>query len=79
MSVLCNTHHLRELAYAAEQYAQEWPTQLIDCLLDIKSPVEVPVNKGLPILTEEQRTEFNQQYDKILAQGKAEIAIVSRS
>jgi transposase len=69
--LLCNAHHLRELTYAAEQYAQKWPTQLIECLLDIKNAVEEAVNKGLPNLTEEQRTQFNQQYDKILAQGKA--------
>jgi len=71
--LLCNAHHLRELIYAAEQYEQVWPTQLIQCLLDIKNAVEEALNKDLSSLSEEQLKQFDQQYDEILAQGKAEI------
>ena len=74
--LLCNAHHLRELVYAAEQYEQVWPTQLIQCLLDIKIAVAESVNEGLSSLSKEQLNQFNQQYDEILAQGKAEIPIL---
>ena len=74
--LLCNAHHLRELIYAAEQYEQIWPTQLIKCLLDIKNAVEEALNKGLSSLSEEQLKQFNQQYDEILTQGKTEIPIL---
>jgi transposase len=74
--LLCNAHHLRELIYAAEQYEQVWPTELIQCLLDIKNAVEEALNEDLPSLTEEQLKQFNQQYDEILVQGKAEIPIL---
>ena len=74
--LLCNAHHLRELIYAAEQYEQVWPTQLIQCLLDIKIAVAEAANEGLSSLSEEQLKQFNEQYDEILAQGKAEIPIL---
>jgi transposase len=77
--LLCNAHHLRELIYAAEQYEQLWPTQLIQCLLDIKKAVEEAQNEGLLNLSEEQLKQFNQQYDEILAQGKAEIPILAEA
>lgn len=74
--LLCNALHLRELTYAAEQYEQTWPTQLIQCLLDIKITVAEALKEGLSSLSEEQLKQFNQQYDEILAQGKAEIPIL---
>jgi hypothetical protein len=74
--LLCNAHHLRELIYAAEQYGQVWPTKLIQCLLDIKIAVAEAANEGLSSLSEEQLKHFNEQYDEILAQGKAEIPIL---
>lgn len=74
--LLCNAHHLRELIYAAEQYGQIWPTQLMQCLLDIKKAVEEALNEDLSSLPEEQLKQFNQQYDEILTLGKAEIPIL---
>jgi hypothetical protein len=74
--LLCNAHHLRELIYAAEQYGQVWPTKLIQCLLDMKIAVAEAENEGLTGLSEEQLKQFNEQYDEILAQGKAEIPIL---
>jgi transposase len=44
--------------------------------LDIKNAVEEALNEGLSSLTEEQLKQFNQQYDEILTQGKAEIPIL---
>ena len=74
--LLCNAHHLRELIYVAEQYGQVWPTKLIQCLLDIKIAVAEAANEGLSSLSVEQLNQFNEQYDEILAQGKAEIPIL---
>ncbi len=37
---LCNSHHLRELAFLEEQYHQVWATQLKDVLGEIKPAVE---------------------------------------
>jgi len=53
-----------------------WPTKLIQCLLDIKIAVAEAANEGLSSLSEEQLNQFNEQYDEILAQGKAEIPIL---
>ena len=52
------------------------PTKLIQCLLDIKIAVAEAASEGLSSLSEEQLKQFNEQYDEILAQGKAEIPIL---
>ena len=44
--------------------------------MDIKNAVEEALDEDLSSLTEEQLKEFNQQYDEILTQGKAEIPIL---
>jgi transposase len=77
--LLCNAHHLRELTYASEQYEQAWPTELIQCLVDIKIAVAEVLDKGLTSLSEEQLKQFNQQYDEILAKGKGEIPILPKT
>ncbi|MFT7411990.1 MAG: mRNA-degrading endonuclease RelE of RelBE toxin-antitoxin system, partial [Paraglaciecola sp.] len=50
--------------------------KLIQCLLDIKIAVAEAANEGLSSLSEEQLKHFNEQYDEILAQSKAEIPIL---
>ncbi len=67
---LCNAHHLRELRFVHEQYAQAWAAQMSVLLVDIKTAVEQtrPHQDHLPA---ERLAEFEQRYAAILADGLA--------
>jgi len=67
--VLCNAHHLRELAFMHEQYGQEWAKDLAELLLQIKKAVGVAQEQGQPALTEVQLSDFEAGYDRLLEQG----------
>lgn len=66
---LCNAHHLRELTFIAERYAQPWATAMIDLLRDIKRAVETAKTLGHAHLSDEQLTDFERRYDQTLEQG----------
>ena len=65
----CNAHHLRELAFIAEQYRQRWATRLLELLLTIKAAVDKARAKSPSALTPHRRADFEQQYDEIVRQG----------
>lgn len=65
---LCNAHHLRELAFIAEQYRQRWATKLSRLLLDIKAAVERARPKR-QTLRPAQQARFEQAYDDLVRQG----------
>ena len=67
--ILCNAHHLRELAFIHEQYDQEWAESLAKLLIEIKATVEVAQQQGQPALTEAQLSDLEARYDRLLAQG----------
>ena len=65
---LCNAHHLRELAFIAEQYRQGWATKLGVLLLDIKAAVDKARPKRQTLLPAQQ-ARFEQAYDDLVRQG----------
>ena len=70
---LCNTHHLRELIYAHEQYDQSWADRMIQCLLDAKEEVEHYREMGLQSLPDHRLTYYQRRYSRILRQGVDEL------
>lgn len=62
---LCNAHHLRELEFICERYAQGWATEFADLLLEIKQAVERAPGQ----LSERQVLSFNQRYDTLVEAG----------
>jgi transposase len=72
----CNSHHLRELKLAHEEYDQPWAEKMQVLLLDIKQAVDTVVDTVVED-TETQATslaatalvDFGTRYDEILAQG----------
>jgi transposase len=67
---LCNAHHLRELTFLSERYPQDWQTELIELLLEIKESVEL-VSKKQVELSKQQLADFAERYDHLIEQGLA--------
>jgi hypothetical protein len=65
---LCNAHHLRELEFLKDRYPQEWETQWMDVLLEIKAQVEIS-KMSRPGLSAEQIALFEQRYEDLIEQG----------
>jgi transposase len=65
---LCNAHHLRELEFLTERYPQEWETQLMDLLREIKDQVET-TRKSHPCLSPQQVAVFERRYDVLIEHG----------
>jgi len=67
---LCNAHHLRELQFVVERYAQTWAQDMFTLLLDIKKEVEAapPDWTALP---PKRLTHYEQRYDALLQRGLA--------
>lgn len=68
--VFCNAHHLRELQFIIDQYAQAWASDLFKLLLDIKAEVDdaPAADNSLP---HDRLRFFDQRYDAILKDGFA--------
>jgi len=67
--VLCNAHHLRELAFIHEQHKQKWARGLARLLIEIKEAVETAQEQSHPALTDAQLREFDGRYDRLLELG----------
>lgn len=64
----CNAHHLRELQFITEQYAQPWAAEMAQLLRDIKCEVAetAPGADALPL---DRLTYWAERYDTILQKG----------
>jgi transposase len=69
--VLCNAHHLRELAFIWECYRQPWAVQMGLLLGTIKQHVDAAKAAGHLALDSELRQAFEQRYQALLLQGLA--------
>jgi len=68
---LCNTHHLRELTYLAEQDQQDWADKIMKFLLEAKDLVEATSANCLAKDSAELAS-IDLRYDEILATGFAQ-------
>jgi transposase len=70
LHALCNVHHLRELKFVAENYAQAWAVEMVDLLFEIKDEVEAapPDWASLP---RERLAHYHRRYDALLKCGFA--------
>lgn len=62
---LCNTHHLRELKYVAEQYQQSWAQDMAKLLCEIKNKVDIEKTHR-NCLDDRLLKDYKQKYDEIL-------------
>jgi transposase len=69
LHALCNAHHLRELIFISERYAQPWAQSMIKLLLDIKKQVDESKAQGLHSLDPDALHAFEMQYQTILNEG----------
>jgi transposase len=66
---LCNAHHLRELIFIVERYAQTWAEEMITLLRELNQRVKVAKAEGETALTPNDLAGFIQQYADILQRG----------
>ena len=64
----CNAHHLRELQFITDQYAQPWAAEMAQLLYDIKDEV-AECQEDVHSLASDRLTHFEAKYDTILQQG----------
>ena len=68
---LCNAHHMRELTFLAEQYAQDWAKEFKQLLLTLKEEVDEAKAKGQTALSSGRLVEYEQRYQTLLSLGLA--------
>jgi transposase len=66
---LCNAHHLRELIFIVERYAQTWAEEMITLLVELNRRVKVAKAEGETALAPDDLAGFIQQYADILQRG----------
>jgi transposase len=71
---LCNAHHLRDLQFIQERYAQPWAKEMAELLVDIKQAVEDAKLHGQVVLATDQQTAYEARYLQLLTQGLADNA-----
>lgn len=66
---LCNSHHLRELQFITEHYAQAWAAAMTTLLREIKQTVDQAKQQNQVHLGVAQLQVFEQRYDVLVAEG----------
>lgn len=64
----CNAHHLRELQFITDQYAQPWASEMAQLLCDLKAEV-ADVASYAQSLSPESLAHYEAEYDAILQRG----------
>jgi transposase len=70
---LCNSHHLRELIFAKEEYEQAWAHKMITFLCKVNAAVNEAKVQGKNSLPPETLQSFSKQYSRILSAGAKEL------
>jgi transposase len=65
---LCNAHHLRDLQFVVDQYAQSWAQDMMQLLLDLKAEVAA-APPGHMTLPPGRIAHYEQVYDELLQHG----------
>lgn len=68
---LCNGHHLRELQFITEHYAQAWAMGMMTLLREIKQAVEQAQQQNHSYLEVERLQQFEQRYEALVVEGLA--------
>lgn len=68
---LCNVHHLRELTFLEEEYAQAWAKELKDLLHTLHAAANHARAQGWPAIPAAYRADCRRQYRALLAAGLA--------
>jgi transposase len=66
---LCNAHHLRELRFIVERYEQDWASDMMTLLFEIKTTIAITQAAEETSLTLFQIADFEQRYQDIIAAG----------
>jgi transposase len=68
---LCNIHHLRELTFLEEEYAQAWAKELKGLLREMKAATDQARARGAARLLQRERDGFVARYERLLVAGLA--------
>ena len=66
---LCNAHHLRELQFIVERYEQDWASEMMTLLVEIKTTVVIAQAAGETSLSFTQITDFERRYQQLIEAG----------
>lgn len=66
---LCNAHHLRELRFIVERYEQDWASEMMTLLVEIKTTVSTAQADGKASLSFTQLADFERRYQELIETG----------